>query len=110
MQKFFNKSDFEDHTGQLFQIPLIIPSFMKRGNWSHLGYSNTPYVLWKKLEWRVGFVAKVWRLVVLGKCWQHTQAGSTFARTNVKTEIYTTVFYTGCEQLCYYGIMGCDID
>jgi hypothetical protein len=53
---------------------------VKRGNWCHLGYSNTPYVLWKKLEERVRSDAKVWRLGVPGKCWQHPQAGSMFAR------------------------------
>ena len=38
------------------------------------------YVLWKKLEERVGSVANVRRLGFPGKCWQHPQAGSTFAR------------------------------
>jgi len=64
----------------LFQIPLIIPNLVKRGNWSHLGCSNTQYVLWKKSEERVETVANIWRLGVPGKCWQHPQAGSTFAR------------------------------
>jgi len=29
---------------------------------------------------KLGSVAKVWRLGVTGKCWQHPEARSTFAR------------------------------
>jgi len=56
------------------------PHFGEEGNlvqsWLHVHL----YVLWKKLEEKVGSVAKVWRLGVPGKCWLHLQAGSTFAR------------------------------
>jgi len=52
---------------------------VKRGKWSHLGYGNTR-MFFGRNEKREYAVAKVWRLGVPGKCWQHPQAGSTFAR------------------------------
>jgi len=80
MQKFFNNLILRIIRDSPVSNTSHHPQFSEEGNWSHLGYSNTPYVLWKKSEERVGTVANIWRLSVPGKCWQHPKAGCTFAR------------------------------
>jgi hypothetical protein len=55
----------------------------------------------QKLEEKVGSVAKVWRMGVAGKCGQHPEQDPRLQGTNEKSEIYTKVFYTGCQKLCY---------
>jgi hypothetical protein len=67
---------------------------VKRGNWSHLGYSNTRYVLWKKLEERVRSVAKFGDWVSLGSLGSSHKQDPHLQGTNEKAEIYTTVFHT----------------
>jgi hypothetical protein len=80
MQKFLNNLIFRIVQDSSVSYTSHHPQFGEEGNWSHLVYSNTPYVLWKKSEEILGTVANIWRLGVPGKCWQHPQAGSTFAR------------------------------
>jgi hypothetical protein len=80
MQKFFNNMIFRIIQDGSVSNTSHHPQFGEEGklepSWLHIHL----YVLWKKSEEKAGSVAKVWRLGVPGKCWQHPQAGTTFAR------------------------------
>jgi len=87
MQKFFNNLIFGIIQDSSVSNNSHHPHFGEDGklepSWLHVNL----YVLWKKLEEKVGSVAEVWRLGVPGKCWLHHKQDPHLQGTSQKAEI-----------------------
>ena len=90
----------------LFQIPLAIPSLMKRGSCSYLGYSNThlysndvdnAVIIWK---------TKICRECLEGGCPWEMSAGSTFAWKQQGWHLHESLLHTMQEVMVLgnYGL------